>query len=165
MPILTQNETVYIQSDAGTGDGLQVGRGAFLFDTSNLPNALTIDSAECNVWVYAVADTFSAISPTVNIFSVAPASDTAESPMGEIGNDTDIAGTEQFAPSRIEPHWEPRSKPSAPGSWKRPVEVMKDWLAPPVASLVSWSYPEKAPNDGISASRASTIKTFCPLLH
>ena len=74
----------------------------------------------------------SAVSARTN----APASETLESPIAEIGNGTESAGTEQAVPStpNTSPHWDPGViLPSAPGSWKSPRDVMNEPLAPPVA--------------------------------
>ena len=66
----------FFQSDSGTGNWKQLGRGIALFDTSSLTAAAIISAAIQSFYGSAKADALG-ITPDANIVSSAPASNTA----------------------------------------------------------------------------------------
>ena len=72
----TTHSMPFFQSDSGTGNWKQLGRGIALFDTSSLTAAAIISAAIQSFYGSAKADALG-ITPDANIVSSAPASNTA----------------------------------------------------------------------------------------
>jgi len=86
---------------AGTGTGMwqTITRSIFLFDTSSLPDGATISAATLSIRSYSKGDLLG-ISPTVNIYSSAPASNTSLA-----AGDYDSLGTTEYSSSISYASW------------------------------------------------------------
>jgi hypothetical protein len=94
---LASDNPVRIASAGGANTWSDLQRSIFLFDTSSLPDDATIISATFSVYGLAKADTFApAIAPDVNVYSSAPASNTALA-----AGDYDSLGTTAFCDTPI----------------------------------------------------------------
>jgi RHS repeat-associated protein len=82
---------IYIESTATTNQWKELDRAIFLFDTSSIPDTDTIDSATLSIYGTAKVDNLS-ITPDINVYSAAPASDTAL-----VSGDFDSFGSTAYA--------------------------------------------------------------------
>lgn len=91
----TTGDAFFIQSDTGTNKWQQLWRAIFLFDTSALTAGAIITAATMSLFGTTKSDEL-AITPNVNIYSSAPASDSAL-----VAGDFDSLGTTAFCDTAI----------------------------------------------------------------
>lgn len=89
----------YLQADDAVDEWQQLGRAIMLFDTSSLPDDCVIESATLRLWGRSGADNLG-ISPSLNIYSSNPASNTAV-----IAGDYDSLGTTPLATAIAHASW------------------------------------------------------------
>ena len=91
------DRVVLIETYSGTTDNWsELYRGIFLFDTSSIPDGATILSATFSIYGYNKSNTLSGTAPDLNVYSSAPASDTAL-----VAGDFDSLGSTAFSDTPI----------------------------------------------------------------
>ena len=99
LDLQTESWPVEVFGDTTTNNWREFRRGAFLFDTSALPDTDSIDSAILSLYGSNKYDNLSA-TPTINIYSSAPASDTEL-----VGGDYDSLGSTNYATAITYASW------------------------------------------------------------